>query len=81
MLTGGQQGLCHGCGRYELRAPFAAWVARQAGGGSARSAAFAESMRRYEVPAPSSARFDSEEGLFCCRLKGAQLLAVRSCTC
>ncbi|CAL8462314.1 g1847 [Coccomyxa elongata] len=34
--------------RYELRAPFAAWLARQAAAG-VRSAAFLEAMRRYEV--------------------------------
>jgi hypothetical protein len=36
------------CNRYELRAPFAAWLARQAAN-AARSTAIFEAMRRYEV--------------------------------
>ncbi len=39
-----------GVRRYELRAPFAAWLARQAAG-SAHNPAILESMRRYEVGA------------------------------
>lgn len=35
-------------GRYEMRAPFAAWLARQAAG-AVRSTPILESMRRYEV--------------------------------
>lgn len=38
----------HAAHRYELRTPFAAWLARQAGA-STHNPAIMEAMRRYEV--------------------------------